>query len=271
MSSTRWGIATLAALAGCYDLRGGQPDSAASVDLGPAVDIAVQDVVDIAVLDDVTDAAIADLVDAAVGPDDANASRTFDAFDASLDPDVVDAAGASDIVDVPVDMGPPPCPSGQTRCGDACVDTAIAPAHCGACGASCPTRDNAAPTIPVQGCLRRHRLVVDGASPRSLAVRDVGDEVLATHWIVLDRRSLTNFCARWNAAAAGLPMGFSAAAFRAGSMAPIAAMFDAVGTWAREVVDAVGRAPNSALVSEFLDASGSMRNAVRREIFRGVA
>lgn len=122
-----------------------------------------------------------------------------------------------------------------------------------------------------QGCLRRHRLVVDGASPRSLAVRDVGDEVFATHWIVLDRRSLTNYCARWNAAVAGLPMGFSAAEFRAGSMAPIAAMFDAVGAWARAVVEAVGRAPTGVLVGEFRDASRSMRMANSGEMFGGVA
>ncbi len=30
-----------------------------------------------------------------------------------------------------------PCVEGQTRCGDACVDTTSASAHCGACGVAC--------------------------------------------------------------------------------------------------------------------------------------
>ena len=34
-----------------------------------------------------------------------------------------------------------PCPSGLTRCGEACVDTVTAPTNCGACGTRCPVNE----------------------------------------------------------------------------------------------------------------------------------
>ena len=54
----------------------------------------------------------------------------------------LDAPDAVDIVDVPADspLDAPDvsgCPAGQTRCGDACVDTQSDPAHCGSCVLNC--------------------------------------------------------------------------------------------------------------------------------------
>ncbi|MBL8601653.1 MAG: hypothetical protein JNK72_07005 [Myxococcales bacterium] len=38
---------------------------------------------------------------------------------------------------VPEDTGPTPCPTGQTRCGEQCIDTASSNDHCGSCGTVC--------------------------------------------------------------------------------------------------------------------------------------
>ncbi len=38
---------------------------------------------------------------------------------------------------VAIDTGPAPCPTGQTRCGDRCVDPQVDRANCGACGTMC--------------------------------------------------------------------------------------------------------------------------------------
>lgn len=40
-------------------------------------------------------------------------------------------------VDVATDMGPPACPTGQSRCGGQCVDTASDRANCGGCANAC--------------------------------------------------------------------------------------------------------------------------------------
>ena len=40
-------------------------------------------------------------------------------------------------VDVVTDMGPPACPTGQSRCGGQCVDPATDRSNCGGCGNAC--------------------------------------------------------------------------------------------------------------------------------------
>jgi alpha-tubulin suppressor-like RCC1 family protein len=44
------------------------------------------------------------------------------------------------------------CPSGQQRCGDACVDTATSVNHCGACGTLCPAGNNTRATCAAGRC-----------------------------------------------------------------------------------------------------------------------
>jgi hypothetical protein len=54
--------------------------------------------------------------------------------------------------------GGPPCPTGQSCCGDACVNVGSDVNHCGMCGRACPTPPNttvvcAAGTCGVRGCV----------------------------------------------------------------------------------------------------------------------
>ncbi len=53
-----------------------------------------------------------------------------------------DAAPDFDVADAPVDNAPAlpdagPCPAGQTRCGDECIDLQTSPTHCGTCDGNC--------------------------------------------------------------------------------------------------------------------------------------
>lgn len=52
----------------------------------------------------------------------------------------------------PVDTGPPPCPSGQTRCSTGCVDTRTSVTNCNGCGITCATPTNATPACTASAC-----------------------------------------------------------------------------------------------------------------------
>lgn len=152
----------LAALAGCWDgltfitsadvprdamgeANGDAPSlgDVAMADGGDATDVAPPDIVAADVTDvTTTDSGDAGDVDAATAPDTVVADAT-DAADVPLPPDVRDAA--TDAVDTtPTPDAPPPpdtsCPTGQTRCGGVCVNTATDPSNCGRCGGTCDAR-----------------------------------------------------------------------------------------------------------------------------------
>jgi len=131
-------LLTSIALAGCsyptseFGLRGGPspadvPDASQPADV-PVTDVPVNDVpvADVPVADspstdlgvDASDAAAADVSDAAAE----------DAADAAGD----DSGGATDAGGDAM-----ACPTGQTYCGGACVDTDTTAAHCGRCGNAC--------------------------------------------------------------------------------------------------------------------------------------
>lgn len=59
---------------------------------------------------------------------------------------------AIDIPDVPPVDVVPACPSGQTRCGGACVDTATSIANCGSCGRACTAPANGSATCAAGAC-----------------------------------------------------------------------------------------------------------------------
>lgn len=122
-----------------------------------------------------------------------------------------------------------------------------------------------------QASLRRHGLVGDGAHARELSVRGAGDEVFARHWLVLDRRSLQNYCVRWNEALVPSAPGFSAAAFWAGLMLPIAAMFNAIGGWARAFIDAFANLPDPAVPTLLRPTRERFRVSNQRSDFMAVA
>jgi hypothetical protein len=81
-----------------------------------------------------SDGAVSETRDAASSADSGFDAGTRDAgpADAGHDPPVVEPPPV-------VDAGPPPlvCSSGQTTCGDVCVNTTNDTGHCGACGKSC--------------------------------------------------------------------------------------------------------------------------------------
>jgi hypothetical protein len=103
------------------------------------------------VVPDAPDVGLTSDLGADLGPDDAGAapdtgSGPDDAPDATASSDlgspedVADAAPAADVVVAP-DLPPtdtgPVCPTGQSLCAGACVDTARDARHCGACGVAC--------------------------------------------------------------------------------------------------------------------------------------
>ncbi len=105
-----------------------------------SVDIAIADAIDVISPTDSSDggmdAVVADIVDSGA-----------DTFEATAEVASIDVADTSDVpppppdvpsVDTPPDITPDvPCPSGQTRCGSACVSTATDPINCGRCGGVC--------------------------------------------------------------------------------------------------------------------------------------
>jgi hypothetical protein len=102
--------------------------SALTLDAGDVVD--ASDAQNDSTLDAVESAAgdVLDASDVALGdaPDDRGGLDVADVFG------VLDAPAVSDVAsDV--------CAAPRTACGESCVDTQTAPAHCGACGRSCPT------------------------------------------------------------------------------------------------------------------------------------
>ena len=137
----RWGIALLAALAGsgCTE-SGGGTQADAGVDVAVRVDRA-----DDVAPADADDATVVDAMDV-VSAMDADDAAT-DATDGGLPRDTSDV-----VEDLVTDLGPPPCPSGQTRCGESCVDTGTSVAHCGMCGMACPAREGAAATCVAGMC-----------------------------------------------------------------------------------------------------------------------
>lgn len=67
-------------------------------------------------------------------------------------------AGRDGSVDLVTDMGLPPCPTGQTRCGDRCVDVQVDPTHCGACGTTCASGELCAQGRCVATCSPQQRV-----------------------------------------------------------------------------------------------------------------
>lgn len=165
---SRWWIVVLAlAGVGCYDLRGGAPtadgaslggDATSDLEDAGLRDLSAEDPLDVVRFDSGTDSPMELATD--IGPEividvtgeiyedlGIDAVAAADAADGA--PDV---APLVDAADVPPDTGPPPCPSGQTRCDGLCVETANSIAHCGACGSACPARANAAQTCTAGAC-----------------------------------------------------------------------------------------------------------------------
>jgi hypothetical protein len=75
-----------------------------------------------------------DIADASVDIDDAPIDASADQSDVAVDVAVDRGVDAPDVA----------CPSAQTRCSGACVDTATSASHCGGCGVMCSVA-NASP------------------------------------------------------------------------------------------------------------------------------
>lgn len=146
-----------------------------------AVEVAVQETATDTPVPDVgsdtlPEAALEDVQEAGVDAQDvvAMADAGTDIPDVADTPDVVDVgadtpdaresgadaadateteAEVADVPVVPVDLGPPPCPSGEDRCGGmVCRSLLTDPSNCGGCGNVCPARPNAPATCSGGSC-----------------------------------------------------------------------------------------------------------------------